>query len=276
MDATGSKMTAASMVSQKAERLRIEMDVFKFILRLRIVTLDHLAHDNRKCTLCKKPYGKRFQVEGPEMACELPCGCTVGHMCIREYWSLYEMAQVSCPIVSSHSFLYPITRTRDANSTTAQCQKQIPRLVEASTALARLQPLFARSEPSDHARRCSPNPRIGAIEEEDVEKQIEQFENDTGLHFLSHDSSLESSVFEGFSADLCNWNQDATSEEIPAAADQIEEVSKDVENVERGSSPASSEISSAEGKRRKGSISRVLGLGRAAVKAVDIFPKKSG
>ena len=274
MDATALKISAASMASQKAERLRIEMDVFKFILRLRIVTLDHLALDNRKCTLCRKPYGKRFQLQGPEMACELPCGCTVGHMCIREYWSLYEMAQVSCPVVSTHSFLYPITRTRDAESATAQCQKQIPKLVEAATALARLQPLFARSEPSYNAHRCSPDPRVGVIEEEDVRKQIEQFENDTGLHFLSHDGSLKSSVFEGLSADFCTWSEDATREQVLTDADQIEEVSNDVENVERGSSPASSEIS-AEGKSRKGSISRVLRLGRAAVKAVDVFPKKS-
>ncbi|KAL2040202.1 hypothetical protein N7G274_007105 [Stereocaulon virgatum] len=254
MDAAASKTTAVSMASQKAERLRIEMDVFKFILRLRIVTVDHLALDNRKCTLCKKPYGRSFQVQGPEMACELPCGCTVGHMCIREYWSLFEMAQVSCPV----------------------CQKQIPKLVEAATALTRLQPLFARSEPSYNTHRCPPDPRIGVIEEEDMRKETEQFENDTGLHFLSHDGSHKSSVFEEVSADLCNWSEDATSEQILTDADQIEKVSKEVENVERGSSPASGEISSAEGKSRKGSNSRVLGLGRAAVKAVDIFPKKSG
>ena len=285
MDAAGPTTTAVSMASQKAERLRIEMEVFKFILRLEIITVDGLALDNRKCKLCKKPYGRRFLVQGPEMACELPCRCTVGHMCIREYWSLHEMTQISCPVVSTHSFCYPINnivlresphRTRDANFAMVQCQKQIPQLVEASTASARLN-LFSRPEPSDSARAYSPDPKIGAVEEEDEKKLlIEQFENDTGLHFLSHDGSLESNVFEGFSAELCNWSEDATSERILTAGDQDEESSKDVASVESGSPSASSIISSDKGRSRKGSISRVWGIGRAAVKAVDIFPKKSG
>ncbi|KAK3178212.1 hypothetical protein OEA41_000345 [Lepraria neglecta] len=274
------------MASQKAERLRIEMDVFKFILRLEIISVDGLAIDNRKCKLCKKPYGRRFLVQGPEMACELPCGCTVGHMCIREYWSLHEMAQISCPVVSTHSFCYPINnivpresphRTRDANFAMVQCQKQTPELVEDSTALARLNPLFSRHEPSDSARGYSPDSKIGAVEEEDEKKLlIEQFENDTGLHFLSHDGSLESNAFEGFSAELCHWSEDATSERILTAGDQDEEPSKEVASVESGSPSASSIISSDKGRSRKGSISRVWGIGRAAVKVVDIFPGESG
>ncbi|KAL2051102.1 hypothetical protein ABVK25_008696 [Lepraria finkii] len=254
MDAAGPTTTAVSMASQKAERLRIEMDVFKFILRLEIITVDGLAFDNRKCKLCKKPCGRKFLVQGPEIACELPCGCAVGHMCIREYWSLHEMAQVSCPV----------------------CQKQIPELIEASTALAQLSPVFSRPEPSASARGYSPDPKIGAVEEEDEKKLlIEQFENDTGLHFLSHDGSLKSNVFEGFSTELCYWSEDATSERILTAGDQDKGSSKDVASVESGSPSASNIISSDKGKSRKGSISRVWGIGCAAVKAVDIFPKRS-
>ena len=285
MDAAGPTTTAVSMASQKAERLRIEMDVFKFILRLEIITVDGLAFDNRKCKLCKKPCGRKFLVQGPEMACELPCGCAVGHMCIREYWSLHEMAQVSCPVVSTHSFCYPIHnivpcesphRTRIANFAMVQCQKQIPELIEASTALAQLSPVFSRPEPSASARGYSPDPKIGAVEEEDEKKLlIEQFENDTGLHFLSHDGSLKSNVFEGFSTELCYWSEDATSERILTAGDQDKGSSKDVASVESGSPSASSIISSDKGKSRKGSISRVWGVGCAAVKAVDIFPKRS-
>ena len=68
----------------------------------------------------------------------------------------------------------------------------------------------------------------------------------------------------------------STSERILTAGDQDEESSKDVASVESGSPSASIIISSDKVRNRKGSISRVWGTGGAAVKAVDIFPKKSG
>ena len=111
---------------------------------------------------------------------------------------------------------------------------------------------------------------MGPSEEEDVRKFVEQFENDTGLHFLSQDGQLELDHFETFSEDFDHLQE--TKLEIPVATGHDDWTSREKTNVDSGSPSASSTSSSGKSKH---SMFRGWELARAAVKAVDIFPKNS-
>lgn len=88
----------SSRKTQDPETLESEMRAMKFILKLRIVSMEYLDSDEKTCGLCGKEYDNEFKVCGRgESPCCLPCGHIAGHQCLREHLSPYGYGSTKCP-----------------------------------------------------------------------------------------------------------------------------------------------------------------------------------
>ena len=81
-----------------SRELKNELRCLKFTLRLPLVEIDESIPNGAKCIICKEFYGQSFQIRGPELGCQLPCKCIIGHLCAWRYFAPFEGAHVTCPV----------------------------------------------------------------------------------------------------------------------------------------------------------------------------------
>ena len=81
-----------------ARELENDLRCLRFTLRLPLVENDKTLLNGAECIICKEPYGESFQIKGPEIACQLPCKCIVGHLCAWRYFAPFQGAHVACPV----------------------------------------------------------------------------------------------------------------------------------------------------------------------------------
>lgn len=81
-----------------SRELENDLRCLKFTLRLPLVESDRTLPNGAECVICKEPYGESFQIRGPEMSCQLPCNCIIGHLCAWKHFTPSERAHVTCPV----------------------------------------------------------------------------------------------------------------------------------------------------------------------------------
>ena len=75
-----------------------DLRCLKFTLRLPLVERDETLPNGAECVICKEPYGENFQIRGPELGCQLPCNCIIGHLCAWNHFAPSKGAHVTCPV----------------------------------------------------------------------------------------------------------------------------------------------------------------------------------
>ena len=81
-----------------SEELENDLRCLRFALRLPLVESDKTLPNGTKCAICKESYGNSFQIGGPEVGCQLPCKCIVGHLCAWRHFAPFQGAHVTCPV----------------------------------------------------------------------------------------------------------------------------------------------------------------------------------
>lgn len=81
-----------------SRELENDLRCLKFTLRLPLVERDETLLNGAECVICKEPYGESFQIRGPELGCQLPCNCIIGHLCAWEHFAPSKGAKVTCPV----------------------------------------------------------------------------------------------------------------------------------------------------------------------------------
>ena len=81
-----------------SRELNNDLRCLRFTLRLPLVESDKTLPNEAECIICKEPYGESFQIKGPEVACQLPCKCIVGHLCAWRHFAPFQGAHVTCPV----------------------------------------------------------------------------------------------------------------------------------------------------------------------------------
>lgn len=75
-----------------------QMKMMRFILALPVADIRLLPKRERVCHLCVKPYDPVWGIDRKETAVTLPCGHIIGHFCIRQWLSPFELARTTCPV----------------------------------------------------------------------------------------------------------------------------------------------------------------------------------
>ena len=81
-----------------SRELKHDLRCLRFALRLPLVQSDRTLPNGTECIICKEPYGESFQIRGPEVGCQLPCKCIIGHLCAWRYFAPFQGAHVTCPV----------------------------------------------------------------------------------------------------------------------------------------------------------------------------------
>ena len=81
-----------------SRELENDLRCLRFTLRLPLVESDKTLPNGTKCVICKERYGESFQIRGPEVGCQLPCKCIVGHLCAWRHFAPFQGAHVTCPV----------------------------------------------------------------------------------------------------------------------------------------------------------------------------------
>ena len=81
-----------------SRELENDLRCLRFTLRLPLVQSDNTLPNGAKCVICKERYGESFQIQGPEVGCQLPCKCIVGHLCAWRHFAPFQGAHVTCPV----------------------------------------------------------------------------------------------------------------------------------------------------------------------------------
>ncbi len=239
LKAPESPTNATSGTLKNGQRFMNDMQRWKFVLDLPLIVLEQV-HARHTCCLCHQEYNRDFQVCGPETACELPCGCCIGHLCAADWFSPYRKANTACPV----------------------CKFEIPELAkEPPSTMPRDAGL---SQPTNLFRTSGwlRNQQTARDEDPELDMQLAALQMDTGLRFFDGDDSIEK-----LSLTLTDYlqKQDIKYEEQKAPRVGLRR---------RESSIASSAES--ELKRHGVPDFRGWGLARAALKAVDLMAKRSG
>lgn len=231
LKAPGSPTYATSGSLKKSQCFLNDMKRWKYVLDLPLIILEDV---DARCMTCNQKYNRDFQVCGPETACQLPCGCCLGHLCAAEWFSPYRRAHTACPV----------------------CKVEIPELaveppstIPRDAGLSSPTNLFRTSEWL-RAQQAAP---AGADEESEVNEQIIALELDTGLHFFDGDDSIET-----LSATLTDYSQEKKQETPPVGLRKRENSIALMDSDRRKGVPDF----------------RGWGLARAALKAVDLIGKK--
>ena len=81
-----------------SRELKNDLRCLRFTLRLPLVESDKTLPNGAECIICKEPYGESFQIKGPELGCQLPCKCIIGHLCAWRRFTTFQGAHVTCPV----------------------------------------------------------------------------------------------------------------------------------------------------------------------------------
>ncbi len=81
-----------------SRELNNDLRCLRFTLRLPLVESDKTLPNGAECIICKEPYGESFQIRGPELGCQLPCKCIIGHLCAWRHFAPFQGAHVTCPV----------------------------------------------------------------------------------------------------------------------------------------------------------------------------------
>ena len=81
-----------------SRELENDLRCLKFTLGLPLVERDKTLVNGAECVICKEPYGEIFQIRGPEIGCQLPCNCIIGHLCAWKHFAPSIGAHVTCPV----------------------------------------------------------------------------------------------------------------------------------------------------------------------------------